>query len=179
MRDKIGRVLMRWRIKTALPHVRGYLLDIGCGTNQLVRTYREKLKGSGLGVDVYGWEGVDLVVKDSSKLPFASESADTVAMLAVVNHIPDREQVLLEIRRVLRPKGRLIMTMIPPGISRVWHILRRPWDADQKERGMKEGEVFGLSRQEVRHFLTGAGFDIVLEKKFMLGVNCLTVAEKH
>jgi SAM-dependent methyltransferase len=179
MRDKIGRVLMRWRIKTALPHVRGYLLDIGCGTNQLVRTYREKLKGSGLGVDVYGWEGVDLVVKDSSKLPFASESVDTVAMLAVFNHIPNRDRVLLEARRLLRAKGRLIMTMIPPGISRVWHILRSPWDADQKERGMKEGELFGLTQKEVRRFLTDAGFEIKLEKRFMFGVNGLTVAERR
>ena len=41
------------RIRAVLPRVRGRLLDIGCGTNELVRRY-----GNGVGVDRihHGWK---------------------------------------------------------------------------------------------------------------------------
>lgn len=169
---------MRWRIRTVLPEIRGYLLDVGCGTNDLVKTYQQKCSGQGIGIDVHPWEGVDLVVEDSSKLPIESESADTVTMIASLNHMENREQVLLEVRRVLRFDGRILVTMIPPEISKVWHFMRQFWDADQKERGMKEGELFGLKREQVRRLLTDSGFEILFEKRFMFGINCLTVAVK-
>lgn len=59
MKDKLGKFLMEWRIRTVIPHIKGRLLDIGCGTNQLVKTY----KGEGVGVDVYQWGYVDLIVE--------------------------------------------------------------------------------------------------------------------
>ncbi len=47
------------RVGMVLKHVRGRLLDIGCGKNRLARAYREK-GGDGIGVDVYDWGNVDL-----------------------------------------------------------------------------------------------------------------------
>ncbi len=173
MKDKLGTVLMRRRIAAVLPHVRGRMLDIGCGTNELVRAY-----GDGEGVDVYPWEGADRVVEDTAHLPFGDASFDTVTIIAALNHIPNREEVLREAARVLRPGGRLILTMLPPTISRVWHTLRKPWDADQSERGMQEGEVYGLRRAEMNAMLTRAGFTIEREHRFMLGLNRLTVARR-
>lgn len=174
MNDRLGQSLLRWRVRTVLPHVRGRLLDIGCGSNTVARQHGQ---GS-LGVDVHQWGDVDLVVHDTAKLPYESESFDTVTILAALNHIPNRSDVLKEAHRLLRPGGRMILTMIPPTISHVWHFLRRPWDADQTERGMKEGEVWGLTPAAVRKLLADAGFVVQLEKRFMLGINRLTVAEK-
>ncbi len=175
MKDTVGKFLLNWRIRTVLPRIRGSLLDIGCGTNKLVGSY----KGKGVGVDVYQWDDVDLIVEDSASLPFASATFDTITILAALNHIPNRTEVLDEVHRLLRQGGRVIITMIPPGISGVWHFLRKPWSADQKERGMKHGEVFGLKAKEVRRLLSNAGFDIISEKRFMLGVNCITIGTKR
>lgn len=172
MKDSVGRILLRWRIKTVLPHVRGRLLDIGCGTNELVRAYA----GEGVGVDVYPWEGVDQIVEDTADLPFDDHFFDTVTIVAALNHIPNREQVLEEVRRVLRSDGQLLVTMIPRLISRAWHRLRSPWDVDQSERGMKEGEVYGLSQSQMRTILQRAGFEVLGQARFMLGVNRLTIA---
>ncbi len=118
------------------------------------------------------------MVQDSARLPFEDGSFDTVTCVAALNHIPNRREFLAEARRLLRPGGSLIATMIPPGISRVWHLLQRPWDSDQKERGMKPGEVYGFSREEMRRLLTGAGFLMYREKGFMLGINRVYVARK-
>jgi len=174
MKDRLGVLLKAWRIRAVLPHVSGELLDIGCGTNDLVRAY-----GHGVGVDVNAWEKVDVLVEDSAHLPFEAEQFDTVTIVAALNHISNRREVLAEAHRVLRPGGRLVTTMIPPTISALWHLLRHPWDADQKQRGMKQGEVYGLTRRRVRDLLGEAGFHVVREKRFMLGVNCLTAARKE
>ena len=180
MHDRLGNWLLRHRIAVVEPHLRGRVLDLGCGSNQLVRAYRASAAQPGasdsLGVDVYPWEGVDLVVEDTAALPFESGAFDTVTIIAALNHIPEREAVLRETVRVLRPGGRIVVTMIPPGISRVWHLLRRPWDADQSERGVKEGEVWGLTPQAVDALLQQAGYRLTAAQRFMAGINRLRVA---
>ncbi len=174
MKDIIGKYLLRWRIRKVIPHIIGKLLDIGCGTNELVKAYY----GQGIGVDVHNWEGVDLVVEDTAKLPYNSNEFDTVTIIAALNHIPNRDQVLEEAFRVLSQGGKIIVTMIPPLISTLWHKIREPWDVDQTERGMKKGEVYGLTRKEIHSLLNNGGFEIVYEERFMMGFNLLTVAVK-
>jgi len=160
-------------VKNILPYVKGDLLDIGCGTNELVKQF-----GDGIGVDVFQWGDVNLVVEDTSNLPYKDESFDTVTIIAALNHIPNREDVLREANRLLRKGGIIVITMIPPTISRVWHFLRKPWDADQKERGMAKGEVFGFEPGDIRKMLMDAGFNIILEKRFMFNINMITIGEK-
>jgi SAM-dependent methyltransferase len=171
--DALAKKLGDWRNRAVLPHIRGRLLDVGCGLNTLVRRY-----GNGMGVDVYDWGDIDLVVEDTAKLPLDDESFDTATIIAALNHIPNRIDVLKEIHRVLRPSGILIITMIPPVISRVWHLIRWPWDDDQRERGMKPGEVYGITRRGVVELLTMCGFSLQHSERFMLGINCLTVSQK-
>src|SRR5262249_54791920 len=83
------------RAGVVLRMVRGRLLDVGCGTNDLVRKYRE-FRGDGIGVDVYPWPNVDLVVEDTAKLPFPDNAFDTITFVACINHIPNRLEVLRE-----------------------------------------------------------------------------------
>lgn len=176
MNDALGRRLRRWRTNTVLPHVRGRLLDIGCGHNDLVKAYGRE---NGVGVDVYPWDGCDVVVEDTAKLPFKDEEFDTATIIAALNHIPNRQDVLKEIHRVLKPSGQIIVTMLGPTVSKVWHWVRRPWDEDQTERGMKEGEVWGIRASGVRELLQQAGFEPTFEQRFMLGLNRLYVARRR
>jgi len=172
--DTLGKYLLRKRIEKVVPHIRGKLVDIGCGTNELCAAYGK----DAVGVDVYPWPGVDQVVTNTADLPFKSKSIDTVTIIAALNHIPNRNEVLKEAHRILNDNGRLIITMIPPFISTVWHTLRKPWDVDQSERGMKEGEVYGLSPAAIRKLINENGFEVKEEHPFMLGVNRLYVALK-
>lgn len=160
------------RIDPVLPHVRGRLLDIGSGPNRLVNTY-----GDGVGVDVNDWGGGTVVVQYSSKLPFDSASFDTVTLVACLNHIPYRQAVLREARRLLRPGGRLIITIISPLLGNIGHAIW--WYSEDKKRGgMKQGEVEGMSTAEVRRLCEQAGFRLKVHCRFVCGINNLYVFER-
>jgi SAM-dependent methyltransferase len=157
------------RLRAVLPHIRGRLLDIGAGPNTLVNSY-----GNGEGVDVHPWGGGVRVVEDTSKLDYPDDSFDTVTFVACLNHIPYREAALREAARVLRPEGRLILTMIDPVLGGIGHALW--WYSEDKKRGgMKEGERGGLWPREILRLCSDAGFTMMRHERFVCGMNHLFV----
>ena len=52
--------------------------------------------------------GVEARVADVQDLPFADDSFDVVAAMWMLYHVPDLDRGLAEVRRVLRPGGRLV-----------------------------------------------------------------------
>ncbi|MGH9256864.1 MAG: class I SAM-dependent methyltransferase [Vicinamibacterales bacterium] len=164
-------LLEPWRLRMVLPFVRGRLLDLGCGYNNLTRAH-----GCGLGADVFPWEGIDVRIEDAARLPFRDASFDTVSVVAALNHIPNREAALLAVRRVLKPGGLFLATMIGPSTGRLAHFF---FHQDETRRGgMRPGEVDGIDRPAMRALLQHAGFELVREVPFQLGLNRLYVARK-
>jgi SAM-dependent methyltransferase len=162
------------RIDYALHFVHGDLLDVGCGRNNLVKKYA----GFGVGVDVFDWLEGALILKDTSRLPFLDHSFDTVTVLAALNHIPNREDVLTEIRRVLRPNGRLVMTMLTPVLSAIGHKLLW-WYSDDWVRGMGEGEVYGFTPQQMTDMAASHQFELLDHRRFLYRLNHLYIFRKH
>jgi SAM-dependent methyltransferase len=161
------------RLEIVLKHTNGKLLDIGCGENRLVQAY-----GQGIGVDVYPWSGIDGLI-DSIRLPFKDNSFNTITFMACLNHIPERQKVLLEARRVLTDDGQILITMIDPVISYIGHKYLFGWrDPDIQERGMKPGEVWGFWPDEIRLLLEQAGLELVERASFVYGLNNLYIAHK-
>ena len=164
-------LLEPWRHRVVLPFVRGRFLDLACGYNNLTRAH-----GSGVGADIFPWEGIDIRIGDAAQLPFRDASFDTVSVVAALNHIPNREAALLSVRRVLRPGGRFLATMIGPLTGRVAHML---FHQDETRRGgMRRGEVDGISPRAMRAMLHQAGFELQREVAFQFGLNRLYVAQK-
>ena len=157
------------RINHVLPEIRGRLLDIGAGPNTLVKTY-----GNGTGVDVFDWGGGALVVQDTAALPFPDRSFDTVAFVACLNHIPNRQQVLHEAKRLLAPGGRVVITMINPILGGVGHAIW--WYSEDKHRGgMLPGEVGGLWTRDIVAMCGEAGLRLEKHRRFVYGMNHLYV----
>ncbi len=91
------------------------LLEVGCGTGELAeRCARElgcrvvALDQSMAMVEATAARGVEAVVGDVQVLPFADGSFDCALAAWMLYHVPDLERALAELRRVLRPGGRLV-----------------------------------------------------------------------
>jgi ubiquinone/menaquinone biosynthesis C-methylase UbiE len=101
---------------------------------------------------------------------------DTVTVVAALNHIPNRAGALREAGRVLKGGGVLLTTMIGPRTGLVAHML---FHRDERARGgMRAGECHGIPRPEMRRLLAEAGFELVRELDFQLGLNRVYVARR-
>ena len=56
-----------------------------------------------------GLANVEPIQGDAASLPYPDDSMDAVVLVTVLGEIPDRDAALREIRRVLRPGGRLVV----------------------------------------------------------------------
>lgn len=108
----IRRALFR-KVAAAVRELRGDVLDFGCGS----QPYRELFTkcNSYIGVDItrsghdHGDSRVD-VFYDGHRLPFDDSHFDAVVSFEVFEHVFNVDEVLKEIKRVLRPGGRLLLT---------------------------------------------------------------------
>ncbi|MGD0527877.1 MAG: methyltransferase domain-containing protein [Polyangiaceae bacterium] len=105
------------------------VLDVGCGTGRLARWIAERVgpQGTVVGVDPLperiaiananapgGSSGPSFEVGQAENLgSFADESFDAVCLSAVFHWVENKPKALREIRRVLRPGGRMGVTTVP------------------------------------------------------------------
>lgn len=100
-------------------------LDVGCG----LRPYEPSFpKGSYIGLDVeVSGRNSTMKVADhyynGKVLPFPEDSFDGVLCTQVLEHVPDPRVLLAEMSRVLKPEGRLIIS-----IPFVWQEHEEPYD---------------------------------------------------
>lgn len=98
------------------------VLEVGCGTGVMLSRVQKSYKVEGTGVDVasvsiatakelFGKQ-LSFRVADGTKLPFADNSFDAVYSLDVLEHIQQQDKVLLEMVRVLKKGGKLLLYTI-------------------------------------------------------------------
>jgi SAM-dependent methyltransferase len=116
----------------------GPVLDWGCGYGQMTHLLRER----NVEATAFDWDPVaspdgEIVrldrypgveahrSSDPVRLPFADASFDCVLSCGVLEHVQDPAGSLAELRRVLRPGGRLMVYKLPNRFSYLEAIARR------------------------------------------------------
>jgi ubiquinone/menaquinone biosynthesis C-methylase UbiE len=104
----------------AASRARGRTLEVGVGTGLNLALYAPDLALHGLDLSPEMLaiarerarslgRGVDLRVGDAHELPYEPESFDTVVSTYTLCNVPDHALAIKEMKRVLRPGGRLIL----------------------------------------------------------------------
>jgi SAM-dependent methyltransferase len=184
--DTAAPLNLEKRLQVLLPFVeRGQtrFLDCGCGAGDYVLALAGRY-----GVEAFGLEHSPGKVRQAHRhdalkdrvqegnleaMPFSDGAFDVALLNEVLEHVPDEQKALAEIRRVLRPDGRLVVfapnrwfpfethgvvlksgRMLPPSVPLIPYIplvvgrrFFRYW-----ARNYWHGEL--------RHILAGAGFRI-------------------
>jgi ubiquinone/menaquinone biosynthesis C-methylase UbiE len=165
------------------------VLDFGCGSGYFT-IEMAKLAGKAYGIDVNPYIAsiavppalagrLEYLVVEGQRLPFADGHFDRVLASEVLPMISDPAEFLAEIRRVLKPNGRLVVVNGAghPAIRDAYRspgawlrLLRRlypermPRDYDEYCRilqaSFRTGQRGFLQEDDARRLLRGAGFEV-------------------
>jgi SAM-dependent methyltransferase len=124
-------------VVSSITREQGSFADLGCGSGTILcDVLRQKPLWTGQGLDIspaavdYAErlslhkrvsERAEFRVGDLAQLPYADESLDLVIASEVIEHAPQPQRVMEEIARVLRPDGKLVLT-IPMESHSVAHL---------------------------------------------------------
>jgi SAM-dependent methyltransferase len=178
----MDRLLRKWRFAKARPFIPpgSRVLDIGCADGALFRYLQGRASG-GVGLDPTLRRPVN---RGSYRLlprtfPGGLEdlgSFDVITMLATLEHMPERQWSSLRAQcfDLLRPGGRMVITVPSPAVDRILHLLLRM----RVIRGMGLHEHHGFDPSDTRQVFPSPGFRLVRKDRFQLGLNNLFVFER-
>lgn len=136
-------------MKEFFPELRGEVLDVGCGTKPY-RAFIPAARYVGLDLDTpeARRRGTADQFYDGGAFPFGDGSFDAVLCSQVFEHVFTPRKFLAEIHRVLRPGGRLLLSV--PFI----------WDEHEQPADFGRYSSFGL-----RAVLSEAGLETIAARK--------------
>lgn len=110
------------------------VLEVGCGRGELAERISRQLSArvvaldqSARMVELTAAGGVEAIVGDVVDLPFDDGSFDCAVAAWMLYHASDLERALAELRRVLRPDGRLVAaTSSERNLAEVWELVGEP-----------------------------------------------------
>jgi SAM-dependent methyltransferase len=141
------------------------VLDLGCGAGRFVAALREA-GADPVGVEVAGAAlersravapGADLrLLADDGSIPLEHGSVDLVWCSEVLEHVADGSHLLQEARRVLRPRGRILVTVPFHGRVQAALIALLRFDAHFDPQGQ---HLRFFTRASLAASLLAAGFE--------------------
>lgn len=122
--ENVGRIARGWQI---------FLSDLSAG---MLQQARENLQRNG-----HPWR---FGLVDAQSIPFRDQSLDGIVANHMLYHVPDAARALSEIRRALRPGGRLYASTVGQGHLREIRDLVRRFDPRLSLWGRQAPDSFSL-----------------------------------
>lgn len=154
----------------------GKILDVGCGDGYITSLIFENFKDV-IGIDISKKaikfareknQGVTFVVGTCTNLPFSDESFDTIVASEVIEHINynDGKAFLKEARRVLSPKGKIIIST--PNLSNLYRrYLRILYKNPEHLKEYTKNELIELLSAHFRVLYLSSGVSLPISLPFI------------
>jgi len=147
----------RYDIITHMADARATSLDIGCGSSRILGTLGQRT----IGLDIEQGKllysrcyGRRLVRGSAFALPFAANSFEQIVCSEVIEHLPSGPQPFLEMARVLRDGGQLVLGTPDYGrwswvlLERLYKIFAPDAYGDQHITHYRASELIGLMKSQ-------------------------------
>jgi SAM-dependent methyltransferase len=175
-----GRIIQRWRDRVVRPWipVGARVLDIGCQRGEFLRSLGDSI-GPSVGLDPLAPPETNArysLVPEAFRepAPFPDAAFDVVVMLATLKQIPEKDPLVRECFRLLRPGGRVVLTLPSPWLAGLVALLAR---LCCPSRAAPEGRP-GADPRSVPPLFARHGFALETWHRFQLGMNHLFVFRK-
>lgn len=142
-------------------------LDVGCASGFMVSEIAKQFpKSKYFGVDIYdeaikhakkNYPEIIFKVASAEKLPFAKNSFDLILFYETIEHVENPKNCLLEIKRVLKKNGTLILTM--DSGSLLFRIVWLIWE-NSKGKIWKGAHLHPFNHEQLEDLIKTAGFKI-------------------
>lgn len=145
----IARQGLKQHIEILAPALSGRVLDVGCGTKPYQNLFTvDEYVGLDLDSPLSRKLGVADAYYDGTVFPFSDNEFDSLICNQVLEHVFNPDRFLGEISRVLKPGGKLLLT-----IPFVWDEHEQPFDYARYS-------TFGL-----KHLLEKERFEVINQVK--------------
>lgn len=165
----------------------GKILDVGCAdgtmTSFILKCSRASLV---MGVDAlqgsvdyarkrFKSRKLKFLIADAVKLPFKNGEFDAVFCLDSIEHFLDPEKAVREMKRVLKRNGYLVILVHTNSL-----LFRIIWFFWENTRGWvwKGTHIQEFSGSQLRKLIKSAGFEMILEERFLLNMYQVIKARK-
>ena len=161
-------------------------LDIGCASGYMISEVAKAYpKGQYFGIDIYDkaieyakkiYPHIEFKVASASKLPFKNSSFDLILFYETIEHVQNPKECLLEIKRVLKKNGSLILTMDSGSLlfKLVWFV----WE-NSTGKIWKGAHLHPFHHRELEKIIKLAGFKIKNKIFSFLGMEVTFVLSKN
>ena len=168
--------LRRKRIAAALPHLRGNVLDVGCGSGALAEHVPAN-SYTGVDIDRDSLAIANAVYPDHEfrdTLPGADAGFDTIVSLAVIEHVPDPAGFLASLAKRLRsgPDSRIVITTPRPSVDWI-HTLGSAIGLFSGHANEEHEEL--LDQPELERVAKDSGLELALYERFLFNANQLAI----
>lgn len=185
----IGVRYWNYRDKMALNHVVGdRIVDIGCGEGitleKLVTLYPDKqiigIDSEPENIEICQRHGLPVRYGTVFDLPIEDNSIDCALFFEVIEHLNEPEKALVEIRRVLKPSGRLVLIFPNDRMFMISRLLTGMIG----EAFYDAGHVVQWTPSKIRKALMASGFSLGAQRNlpflfWPISLHHLSVAEKR
>jgi 2-polyprenyl-3-methyl-5-hydroxy-6-metoxy-1,4-benzoquinol methylase len=184
MADQISGILSPFlrvqRIKAAKSYISGRTLDYGCGTGVLSEIVREQ-NYTGVDIDPESikiarkrYPGQRFFTVDEFLQIAELEIYDTIACLAVIEHMDSPANLLSCFKNMLAKQGRIVLTTPHPSFD--WfHAIGASLGLFSR-KGREEHKTL-FNRQSIIQLAEKTGLYVTRYQRFLFGANQLAVLE--